>query len=75
MNITIEILKKALALQEEIEAKQAELKSLLNGETVKTTKRTLSPEAIEKIRQGQRNRWNKTPVSPTSVPTPAEATA
>ena len=67
MTLNSNTLMRAAKLQAEIEVKQNELQKLLAGEnTQKKGKRVLSPDAIEKIRAGQRKRWrnvNKTKIS------------
>jgi hypothetical protein len=66
-------LKRALKIAEKLEALQAELASVLGGSSIKRKytksdssaapakkgKRTMSPEAREKIAAAQRKRWAK----------------
>ena len=65
-------LKQAVKLSEKLDALNAELASILGGSSKpaktakepkalkeKKTKRTMSPEAKEKIAAGQRKRWAK----------------
>lgn len=51
-----DLLKRAADLSDEIVAKQQELSTLVGD---RSKKRVLSPEALEKIREGQRVRWAK----------------
>jgi len=59
-NVSAEQLRKALKVSEQIEALQAELASILGGESsVSSGKRTMSPAARARIAAAQRERWAK----------------
>lgn len=70
---TVSQLKQALKIAEQLETLEAELAAILGGSSIKRkytksdpsaaplkkTKRTMSPEAREKIAAAQRKRWAK----------------
>lgn len=69
-DISLETLKRAAEIRQQIMDLEAKLESLLSGKspgsrakkkraTKKGAKRKLSPEALEKIREAQRRRWAK----------------